>query len=72
MRVRLLACRSESPEEDGVAPRMLNPLAKYLGPAQRRLHGLLVVTRILQRVVTWEDRVLTAQVRVRPRDPGQG
>ena len=32
----------------------LTPLARYLGPQQRRLHRFMVFVRIVQRVLSWE------------------
>lgn len=46
-------------ESDGL---LLASFGNYLGPVQRRLHLLLIVARFTQRLVRWEDRVLTFQV----------
>ncbi len=43
---------------------VLNPIAKALGPLQKQVHTLLIYVRTLQRMLSWDDRILSFQLSV--------
>ena len=53
---------SQMPPEKDEQGFTLNPIARILGPVQGILHNALVYVRIVQRIGSWDDRVLTFQI----------